>query len=82
MHLVNFALSFDGYVHWGDDAFDKLEYYRTKHQSRGRFPTATDDLRGFLFMLQRAHRHAGGPGQDFPDAFYDGLEELRRRVAR
>lgn len=78
--LVSFCLSIDAYRYWGDEAFDKLDEIDATYRQTRQFPKNTDDLRAFLFMVQRAHRHGGGPGDDFPEIFYEALEELRRRI--
>lgn len=62
--LQSFALTFDGYAHWGDRCGPLAEAAATAFRTHGALPSDLSDLRACLFYEQQRWRWENRP----PDA--------------
>ncbi|NIP83418.1 MAG: hypothetical protein GWM90_31000, partial [Gemmatimonadetes bacterium] len=54
--LTEFALSFDGYAHWGERCGERAAAVATAYRESGEFPADLADLRACLFYEQQKWR--------------------------
>jgi len=82
--ISGFALSFDGYGHWG--SFDKCAEIANKaaenYRKRGKLPQSLTDLRTCLFFEQRRWHHTGETpeGEDLR-YIHAIVEAIREKIA-
>ena len=58
--IAEFAGTFDGYAHFGEDWGERLSAVRERYLAIGDLPSDLDDLRGCLFLEFRSDRFAWG----------------------
>ncbi|MBS2034652.1 hypothetical protein JST97_06685 [bacterium] len=61
--IEEFARSFNGYEHWGEQAIPRLEECERRFYQSGELPEQMADLRAALFMSWRAYDHGGQAGE-------------------
>lgn len=54
--LARFAMTYDGYAHYGDHATTTLSARREEWERAGTLPRDVDALRGLLFLAYRSER--------------------------
>ncbi len=81
--IGRFALSFNGYEHWG--SFEKCAEIanrgRDAYRAEGSLPDSLTELRTCLFFEQRRWRHFGlDPNEEGTDYIHAIVERIRERV--
>lgn len=81
--IGRFALSFNGYEHWG--SFEKCaeiaNRWRDAYRAEGSLPDSLTELRTCLFFEQRRWRHFGlDPDEEGTEYIHAIVECIRERV--
>lgn len=79
--LDRFALSFDGYAHWGDRCGALAESARAAFRADGTLPDSLDDLRACLFYEQQRWRWSSRSPDADSTAYLQGLLDAIRAAA-
>jgi hypothetical protein len=58
--IAEFAHTFDGYAHFGEDRGERFNAARERYFASGELPHDLDDLRGCLFLEFRSDRFTWG----------------------
>ncbi|MDF1543218.1 MAG: hypothetical protein RQ731_08490 [Anaerosomatales bacterium] len=81
--IFTFALSYDGYAHYGDRCADMANHAADDYSGHGRLPDLVDELRACLFFEQRRWRHFGETPNEEARRHFDALlEAIRQKVQR
>lgn len=73
-----FALSFDGYAHWGDRCGPLAEAAAAAFHADGTLPDTLVDLRACVFYEQQRWRWQGRPPSDSDRAYMQALLDAIR----
>lgn len=79
--LAAFALTFDGYAHWGERCGERAGAVEARYRQRAELPGALSDLRACVFYEQQRWRW--DPGEPAPGALaymQALLDAIRDRV--
>lgn len=76
--LEAFALSFDGYAHWGDRCAPLAEAAASAFESDGTLPTSLSDLRACVFHERQRWRWRARPPADSELAYMQALLDAVR----
>lgn len=79
--LETFALSFDGYAHWGDRCASLAEAAATAFHTEGTLPADLSDLRACLFFEQQRWHWHPEPPDDAAQAYLQALLDAIRAAA-
>jgi hypothetical protein len=77
-----FALSFDGYAHWGDRCGPRAQAAAAAFRERGILPSTVSDLRACLFYEQQRWRWTDHQPDDHAVAYLQALLDALREAAR
>ncbi len=81
--IGGFALSFNGYDHWGsfETCAEIANRWRDAYRAEGSLPDSLTELRTCLFFEQRRWRHFGlDPDEEGTDYIHALVERIRERV--
>ena len=78
--LETFALSFDGYAHWGDRCGALAQAAAHAFHADGALPAALSDLRACLFYEQQRWRWQPQPPDDASLAYLQALLDAIREA--
>lgn len=76
-----FALSFDGYAHWGDRCGPLAEAAARAFHEEGTLPDSTSDLRACLFYEQQRWRWQDSDPDDASVAYLQAILDAIRTAA-
>lgn len=81
--LARFALSFDGYAHWGDRCGEWADEAARAFREEGRLPGSLSDLRACLFYEHERWRWLRRAPDDAGRRYLQALlDAIRQRAAR